>query len=380
MTPKERVLTTVAHHEPDRLPVGEWGIDHDHVERILGKKHSYWRNRKDETIALWEGRRDELVEGMKEDYVRLIEKLDYDVIPVFLVPPNGYADPHPPRKTGDGVWEDDLGRVYKYAASNDSISCVTPPPARETLSDLEREEVVKQYRRPFDPSRFELVDHITHRFGNKRAIVFRGGLVFGQLMGPFGGDETHQLVLPMTHPEEIKQMAPAALEQSKRLIDELSSRGVLMAMEGKDYCMNTGPIFTPGSLRDVFFPHQKQVVEQIKAAGMIPFFHCCGRTWEILDDFLEAGWLGYQSVQKSAGMDWAKLKQEYGDRLTIWAGVSCETLIEGSREDVTNEVREGINVLAPGGGFIFGSTNSVQYGADTDNYLRALEIAREFKY
>jgi uroporphyrinogen decarboxylase len=108
--------------------------------------------------------------------------------------------------------------------------------------------------------------------------------------------------------------------------------------------------------------------------------HCCGRTWDILDGFLEAGWLGYQSVQKSAGMDWAKLKQEYGDRLTIWAGVSCETLIEGSREDVEHEVREGIDVLAPGGGFVFGSTNSVQYGANTENYLRALEIAREFRY
>ena len=30
-----------------------------------------------------------------------------------------------------------------------------------------------------------------------------------------------------------------------------------------------------------------------------------------------------------------------------------------------------------GGGYLFGSTNSVQFGAKTENYLRALELVRE---
>ena len=63
MNSKERVLRTISHEEPDRVPVGEWGIDHDHVSRIIGR-HTYWRNRKDETIALWEGRRDDVVESL----------------------------------------------------------------------------------------------------------------------------------------------------------------------------------------------------------------------------------------------------------------------------------------------------------------------------
>ena len=56
MTRKERVVATINHREPDCVPVGEWGIDHDHVSAIIGH-HTYWRNRKDTTIALWEGRR-----------------------------------------------------------------------------------------------------------------------------------------------------------------------------------------------------------------------------------------------------------------------------------------------------------------------------------
>jgi hypothetical protein len=47
-------------------------------------------------------------------------------------------------------------------------------------------------------------------------------------------------------------------------------------------------------------------------------------------------------------------------------------------EDVEKEVKQALKNLMPGGGFIFGSTNSVQYGAKTDNYLKALDIARAY--
>jgi hypothetical protein len=47
-------------------------------------------------------------------------------------------------------------------------------------------------------------------------------------------------------------------------------------------------------------------------------------------------------------------------------------------EQAEEEVRQNLEFLMPGGGFIFGSTNSVQYGAKTDNYLKALEVVRKY--
>ncbi|MHC4713977.1 MAG: uroporphyrinogen decarboxylase family protein, partial [Planctomycetota bacterium] len=99
---------------------------------------------------------------------------------------------------------------------------------------------------------------------------------------------------------------------------------------------------------------------------MYPFFHCCGRIWDILDDWVKAGYLGYQSIQGTAGMDLAEVKRKYGDRLVLWAGVQCETLVEGTPDEVEEEVKRSLEVAMPGGGFIFGSTNSVQFGAKTD--------------
>ena len=374
MNSKERVTTTINHQEPDRVPTGEWGIDHDHVSEIIGR-HTYWRNRKDSTIALWEGRRDEMVESMKKDYAELIEKLDYDLITVMLVPPKGYTHPDPPKKIDDGVWEDSQGNIYKYAASNDSIICVDHPEPLEKLSEKELENQ-KEELSNIDPTQFELIDYIADKFGDKKAIVCRSIDIYGKLMAPFGGDQSHKLILPQIAPDEIKKMYKPVLEWNKHIVEHCAEKDILIGMQGHDFCMNSGSFMNPKVLRNVYFPFMKMVNDIIDRNDMIPFFHCCGNTWDIIDDFIEVGYKGYQSIQKSAGMDTEKIKKEYGDKLTLWTGVQCKTLINGNRHDVEKEVNEYLDICMPGGGFIFGSTNSVQYGANTDNYLRALEIVR----
>ncbi len=375
MTSLERVRKTIRHEEPDRVPVGEWGIDHDHVTRIIGR-HTYWRNRKDTTLALWQGRRDEVVEGLKRDAAELIEALDYDVVTVGLVPPKGWRCEDPPRQTADGTWEDSAGRVYRYAASNDSIICVTPPPAKERLLDEDIRRLVDALE-CFDETQFELVDYIGERFGRDRAVVFRDLDIYGTQMNVFGGDASHPLVLVALAPDEIKKTHDYAVAYNTKLIRRCVDHHVYMVMHGYDYGCTRGCIMSPQSIRELFMPAEQRVVAEIRRCGMIPFFHCCGRIWEILDDYVQAGYQGYQSIQGTAGMDLAEVKRRYGHSLTLWAGVQCETLITGSLAQTKREVRASLDIGMPGGGFIFGSTNSVQFGARTDNYLKALEVVRE---
>jgi hypothetical protein len=96
-----------------------------------------------------------------------------------------------------------------------------------------------------------------------------------------------------------------------------------------------------------------------------------------MGDYAASGYQAYQSIQASADMDWKRVKQLYGDRLTLWCGVQCETMVSGSLADIEREVTGALRDLMPGNRFIFGSTNSVQFGAKTENYLRALELVDE---
>ncbi len=376
MTNLERVLTTIDHRRPDRVPIGEWGIDHDHVSRILGRE-TFWRNRRATTLALWQGRRDEVVESDIRDYVELVEALDYDVVPVGLVPPKGDAPADPPREVAPGLWRDSAGATWKYASSNDSIMRVgEPATGRESIADDEFDRICDRLLR-IDDTRFELVDAVGAAVGDSRAVVFRDLDTYSPMLAPFGGDRAHQMMLTATAPDQIKRFHEITIEYNRRLIRRCAGRGVAIAMQGMDYGSTTGLMWSPATVRELFMPVHKGVADATVECGMVPFVHCCGQIWDILDDWLDAGMRGYQSVQATAGMGLAEVKAAYGDRLTLWAGLNCETLTDGSRDQLEAEVLANLEVAMPGGGFIFGANNSVQFGADTDNYLHALALVRE---
>jgi uroporphyrinogen decarboxylase len=77
-------------------------------------------------------------------------------------------------------------------------------------------------------------------------------------------------------------------------------------------------------------------------------------------------------------METKRVKKIYGDKLTLWTGVQCETLIDKTVAETQDEVRKTLEICMPGGGYVFGSTNSVQYGAKTENYLKALDVVKKY--
>jgi len=371
----ERVKTTISHKEPDRVPIGEWGIDHDHVSRILGR-HTYWRNRKDTTLALWDGRRDEVVESLKQDCVDLVNALDYDIVTVELVPPKGYKVGNVPQQIADGKWQDAKGIIYQYAASNDSIVRMTPQPEIHQFTEAEL-DAIRNTASNIEDSEFELIDHVCETFGNNKAILFRGIGLFESILGMFGGDQTHQFIKTATDKDQIKKVGEAMFARVSHLIGLCRKRGVSIMMCGQDFGGSNGCLISPASIRELFMPFLKRFCGEVTAASMIPFHHCCGNVWDIMNDFVEAGFKGYQSIQASAGMDTSRVKKLYGDKISLWTGVQCETLIEKTVEQTRDEVARSLEICMPGGGFIFGSTNSVQFGAKTQNYLAALEVVKQ---
>ena len=111
MTPKERVLTTLAHEEPDRIPWGEHSIDYNVYEDILGRE-TLVQAKFRQTQAYWDGRRDEIVECTKRDRLDLIRALEMDVLFVSRVPPRGYH-PDPLEKVGEVTYRNQAGDLFR---------------------------------------------------------------------------------------------------------------------------------------------------------------------------------------------------------------------------------------------------------------------------
>ena len=65
ITPKSRVIAALEHREGDHVPVGEFWADYEIAERALGHP-TYQRAKWKEYVALWNGKRDEIVRSYGE--------------------------------------------------------------------------------------------------------------------------------------------------------------------------------------------------------------------------------------------------------------------------------------------------------------------------
>ncbi|HOV70391.1 MAG TPA: uroporphyrinogen decarboxylase family protein, partial [Clostridia bacterium] len=114
--------------------------------------------------------------------------------------------------------------------------------------------------------------------------------------------------------------------------------------------------------------------------NMLYLRHTDGNIMKFADEFLlHSGFDGYQSVDPSAGMDIALIKQRYGDKILLMGNVDCGRVLHlGTKEDVIRETKNVIKIASPGGGHILSSSNTIHSHVPTENFLTMLETARKY--
>jgi hypothetical protein len=353
------------------VPWGEFAVDFDTVEKIIGHE-TYLRAKARSQVAFWEGRHDEVAESYRRDHIELHRKLELDLVTfpmaTWEIPPES-GDP-PPRKIDDSTWEDRSGRIFKYSAQTEDITCVRDP-VRDSKT-LALDDFLDEPAAPArDPRSWAVLDAVIREFKGEKFICGPSGGIVGLALP--GGMEKASLAL-LEKPEIIA----AATEQLRRgqdLADPVlvhpDSDAVLLAY---DFGHKTGPFIGPEMFRRYFLEANKSRVRRLQREfGKKVILHSCGNVTSYLDFFVEIGIEGYQSIQSSAGMDLGRVKKTHGTKFTLWGGVSLENLIAGTPAEARREVRQAMACAKEGGRFILGTSHSIAVGSRYDNVMAMVD-------
>jgi uroporphyrinogen decarboxylase len=126
----------------------------------------------------------------------------------------------------------------------------------------------------------------------------------------------------------------------------------------------------------ILFAHIKKRLPAVKL-----FMHSCGAIREVIPDLIEAGVDILNPVQYTAnGMGLVDLKKDFGNDLVFWGGgVDTQTVLNsGSPELVRDIVKKNIDILAPGGGFVFAPVHNVQDDVPPENFWAMWETLQEY--
>jgi hypothetical protein len=373
MLPRERIFKTLNHQEPDIIPWGEHWIDYNIFEDILGRE-TFVHAKMKETIAWWEEKNREIIESYKRDTLDLAETLELDIVTVQVFG----NDIIPMRQLDESTYEDHKGNIFRVSSVTHDLmpyrmnpDSYTPP----TMESLERDidEIDSNGVKEPEDWQWELVRHIVTKMKGTHFIA----CLAGDIGFPgFGQTQEEYYVNLALHPEMHAKLAELAGKRAIGMLKNYAEEGIDGLIVCADFGSSTGLLANPEIFIEHVFPWQKSYCEKAHRLGMKVFKHCCGRTLDIFKYFINAGYDGYESIQPTAGMDIKLLKEQYGDRITLWGGVSNENLIGGTVNDVNADARYSIKYAAPGGGFIYGTSHSLAVGTTIEN-LMAMKRYRE---
>jgi uroporphyrinogen decarboxylase len=147
-----------------------------------------------------------------------------------------------------------------------------------------------------------------------------------------------------------------------------------------DLGMQDRPLLRPSLYRQVVKPYHARLFEFAKAhSDAFLLFHSDGAIAPLLPDLIDIGIDAIHPVQTSAaGMDPATLKRDFGRDLAFW-GAGCDsqtTLPFGTPAQIGDEVRRTIDLLAPGGGYVFAAVHNIQAEVPAENVVALFQAAR----
>lgn len=163
-------------------------------------------------------------------------------------------------------------------------------------------------------------------------------------------------------------------EWSAAVVEHVIDLGFDVILMSDDIAFKTGPYVSPDVFRRLIVPRARVVTEKIT----IPWiYHSDGNLLELMDDLLDLGMSGIHPIEADA-MDIAEFKRIYGARVCICGNINLTTLSIGTPDEVRAEVRERLRTVAPGGGYILGSGNSLTSYCKIENIRAMLETLRTF--
>jgi uroporphyrinogen decarboxylase len=375
ITPRERVLMTVAHEKPDRVPIIIG------TSNTTSMKMGVYRRLKGflghEGPERWLYDWPELGTAIPDEW--MLERLRsdargvWDAFPAATRARNAHRAPHSP-------FIDDWGSGAVESAPDQWYPGVHPLANATTIEEIER----YPWPDPDDPTRYEHVRAEAKRLHEETdyAIIGTPWLLF-----PFERAHAMQgldnfLVNMSIEPDFAEALLLRIADLCERIMDRfLDEAGPYLDIVkiGDDLGTQTNLMISPDMYRTMLKPIHAAFIRCIKAkTDAKVFFHTDGDVFDLIPDFIEIGVDILNPIQTSAGKmaDLVQLKKRYGDKISFCGGIDTQRILPmGSPAEVAAEVERVEAILGKKGGWLLAPVHTIMNEVPPANIMAMVETA-----
>ncbi|TFF85942.1 MAG: hypothetical protein EU551_02965 [Promethearchaeota archaeon] len=375
----ERILTTLEHQEPDRVPTHVIYLDANNVDILLGpppkSDFEMIRQLKRDFPDDWLDQLNTIVGDMETDiFKRMVQatrKIGIDCTQVgFLTL----------KFINDHEMKDIFGRIYQAL---DNAGNIYPFYTIGTIDSKEkwnetREKIIEKHTKKYSRFAKKFYKKINKNFKDE-TVVFVTNDIQGIWESAWQGFGMTNFVKYLYEDKSLAQdVFDVITDYTIECYNSYMDAGAKVFIESEDLAWKVGPMMSPKIFDDMLVPCYKRLTEAVhNRAGKI-ILHSDGYIMPLLDSVIEAGFDGIHSIEPTAGMDIGEIKKKYGDELVLLGNIDVgAVLTHGSRDDVCKAVKHVIKVAAKGGGFFLSASNMIN-SVKIENLEYMVEAAHKY--
>lgn len=332
LTSRERVMTAIAHREPDRVPIDFWATPE--VKQAV-KRHFDIESQ------------DALLDFLGVDF--RVAAMPRYIGPTLKVHPDGSRDDvwGVRRQTvtfgaGDhqGTYQELLCSPLTAMTTVREIDAYAGWPSPDRWDFSHAAEECRQYA---GFCVMAMGDRLDRTAQLKPSMYLRG---------------VEQIMLDLALNPEIvdciNEHIVSYFVEFNRRVFEAAQGGIAIFLMGDDFGTQTGPMMSVDMWKRYYESGFRKYIGLAHRYGIKVMHHTCGSVRPLIPLFIDAGLDILQSLQpRAAGMDLRELKKEFGRYISFQGGIDIQhTLPRGSPDDVKREVRERLDAAKAGGGYI----------------------------
>ena len=375
LTPRERVLTALAHEEPDRVPIVIG------ASNATGMKMGPYRELKG-LLGI------DAPDAWLYDWPELgTAALDETTLRRLHVDVRGILD----REPADVLERNRIRPAHSdYVNSWGSGAVEIAPgdwfPMIEPLGEATTIDAIERYPWPDmdDPTRVAHLGAEARRLAadGEFAVMVTPWLLF-PLERAFAMQGMDRFLMnaaldPDFAAALLRTITGLCMRLMGHVLDEVGD-AVDIVKIGDDLGTQQSLLMSPAMYRSLLKPLHAELIASIKARSAAKvFFHTDGDVFPLLDDLVEIGVDILNPIQTSAGKmaDLATLKARYGRSLVLCGGIDTQRILpHGTPDEVAAEVRRVIGELGPGGGYLLSSVHTIMNDVPAANVLAMVDAA-----
>lgn len=383
MNHRERVIASIEHRVPDKVPV-DLGGDQSSIHMRAYKKLLDYLDIYDDDIRFID-----IKQHIAYPCEELLERFDIDTR--YLRVLGSLAGENHELEIVDG-WQgeyDQFGVFWGYDSTVETSKVPYLDPVIFPLEGCETPRQIHDYDWP-DGSNIDDLESLVGRARELRASTDYAlvtpviGCVYEYCTFLFG------FTRAMRHLRRNPELIQATMEEllaywtdyANAFLDAVGDNVDIACVNG-DLAQQSGPIMNPRVYETLIMPLEERLSRAIHEKSSVKInYHSCGSTVQFLDFFAKIGYDIHNPVQVSAqDMDPCGLKRRFGDKITFWGG-ACnvqETLSFGTPRQVRENVKHNMECFKRGGGYVAANVHNITAEVPPENIVAMFDAIKELR-